>query len=79
MVSKTDLSLSDGQKYYRILEGEHSAILLTFIKLHVPFVIKTSVLSILSVRFRPVFTVGNNPLHSYGFSKKNLDAINFVF
>ena len=32
------LSLNAGQKYCRMLQGEHSAILLTFIKL--PFVIK---------------------------------------
>ena len=35
-----------GQKYCRMLQGEHSAILLIFIKL--PFVIKIIVLSILS-------------------------------
>ena len=38
------LSLNIGQKYYRMLQGEHSAILLTFIKL--PFVIKIFVLFI---------------------------------
>ena len=37
------LSLNAGQKYCRMLQGEHSAILLTFIKL--PFVIKLFVLS----------------------------------
>ena len=36
------LSLNAGQKYCRMLQGEHSAILLTFIKL--PFVIKIFVL-----------------------------------
>ena len=36
--------LNAGQKYCRMLQGEHSAILSTFIKL--PFVIKISVLSI---------------------------------
>ena len=35
---KDQLSLNAGQKYCRMLQGEHSAILLTFIKL--PFVIK---------------------------------------
>ena len=35
------LSLNAGQKYCRMLQGEHSAILSTFIKL--PFVIKTFV------------------------------------
>ena len=38
------LSLNAGEKYCRMLQGEHSAILLTFIKL--PFSIKTFVLSI---------------------------------
>ena len=38
------LSLNAGQKYCKMLQGEHSAILSTFIKL--PFVIKISVLSI---------------------------------
>ena len=37
------LSLNAGQKYCRMLQWEHPAILLTFIKL--PFVIKTYVLS----------------------------------
>ena len=39
------LSLNAGQKYCRMLQWEHSAILLTFIKL--PFVIKIFVLSFL--------------------------------
>ena len=39
------LSLNAGQKYYRMLQGEHSAILLTFIEL--PFVIEIFVLSFL--------------------------------
>ena len=43
------LSLNAGQKYCRMLQGEHSAILLTCIKL--PFVIKTFVLAFLSGRF----------------------------
>ena len=38
------LSLNAGQKYCRMLQGEHSAILSTFIKLQL--VIKISVLSI---------------------------------
>ena len=46
------LSLNAGQKYCRMLPLEHSAILLTFIKL--PFAIKTFVLSILSGRLRQV-------------------------
>ena len=46
------LSLNAGQRYSRMLQGEHSAILLTFIKL--PYVIKIFVLSILSGRLRQV-------------------------
>ena len=46
------LSLNAGQKYCRMLQGEHSAILLTFIKL--PFIIKIFVLSIFSGRFTQV-------------------------
>ena len=44
-----------GQKYCRMLQGEHSAILLTFIKL--PFVIKIFVLSIFEWQFYTGFTV----------------------
>ena len=47
------LSLNAGQKYCRMLQGEHSAILSTFIKL--PFSIKTFVLSVLSGRLTKVF------------------------
>ena len=49
------LSLNAGQKYCRMLQGEHSAILLTFIKL--PFVIKIFVLSIFEWPFYIGFTV----------------------
>ena len=48
-------SLNAGQKYYRMLQGEHSAILLTFIKL--PIVIKTFVLTIFGWPFYTGFTV----------------------
>ena len=41
---RSKVLLNVGQKYYRLLQGEHSVILLTFIKL--PFVIKIFVLSI---------------------------------
>ena len=44
------LSLNAGQKYCRILQGEHSAIVLSFIKL--PFVKRIFGLSILSGRLR---------------------------
>ena len=49
------LSLNVGQKYCKMLQGEHSEILLTFIKL--PFVIKTFVLSIFEWPFYAGFTV----------------------
>ena len=46
------LSINEGQKYCRMLPLEHSAILLTFIKL--PFVIKIFALSIFEWRFTQV-------------------------
>ena len=49
------LSLNAGQKYCRMLQWEHSAILSTFIKL--PFVIKTCVLSIFELPLKTGFTV----------------------
>ena len=49
------LSLNAGQKYCRMLQGEHSAILSTFIKL--PFVIKICVLSIFEWPLKTSFTV----------------------
>ena len=49
------LSLNAGQKYCRMLHGEHSAILLTFIKL--PFAFKTLVLSIFEWPLKTGFTV----------------------
>ena len=51
------ISLNAGQKYRRMLQGEHSAILLTFIKL--PFVIKIFVLTIFEWLFYTSFTVLN--------------------
>ena len=50
------LSLNADQKYCGMLQGEHSAILSTFIKL--PFVIKIFVLSIFEWPFYTGFTVG---------------------
>ena len=44
IVFQDQLSLNAGQKYCRMLQKEHSAILMTFIK--IPFVIKILVLSI---------------------------------
>ena len=54
------LSFNAGQKYCRMLQGEHSAILLTFIKL--PFVIKILVLSIFVWPFYTGFTIYHCPL-----------------
>ena len=48
------VTLNAGQKYCRMLQGEHSAILLTFIKL--PFSIKTLVLSIFKWPLKTGFT-----------------------
>ena len=53
--SQYQLSLTVGQKYCRMLKGEHSAILLTFIKL--PSVIKIFVLSIFGWQLKTGFTV----------------------
>ena len=52
---KSLVSLNAGQKYCRMLQGEHSAIPLTLIKL--PFVIKIFVLSIFEWSFYTGFTV----------------------
>ena len=49
------LFLNAGQKYCRMLQWEHSAILLTFIKL--PFAIKIFVSSILEWQIKTGFTV----------------------
>ena len=54
------LSLHAGQKYCRMFQGEHSAILLTLIKL--PFVIKIVLCLFLSGHLRQVFAVTKNPL-----------------
>ena len=54
---KTNYRLNTGLKYCRMLQGEHSAILLTFIKL--PVVIKTFVLTICEWPFYTGFTVRN--------------------
>ena len=50
-------SLNAGQKYCRMLQGEHSAILSTFIKL--PFIIMIFVLSIFEWLFYTGFTVNH--------------------
>ena len=51
------ISPNAGQKYCRMLQGEHSAALLTFIKL--PFSIKTFILSILKWPLKTGLTVTN--------------------
>ena len=75
------LSLNAGQKYCRMLQGEHSAILLTFIKL--PFVIKIFVLSIFEWPFYTGFSlhVMVFKLHNilYGFLKEKQLTHNFLF
>ena len=53
--SQDQLSLNAGQKYCRMLQGEHSAILSPFINL--PFAIKNFVLAIFEWRFYIGFTV----------------------
>ena len=51
------LSLNAGQKYCRMLKGEHSAKLFTFIKLPFVIIIKIFVLSIFEWPFYTGFTV----------------------
>ena len=55
IVFQDKLSLNASEKYCRMLQREHSAILLTFIKL--PVVIKTFVLTIFEWLFYTGFTV----------------------
>ena len=57
------LCLNAGQRYCRMLQMEHSAILLNFIKL--PFVIKIFVLSIFEWLFYTGFTVYWKPINRY--------------
>ena len=57
------LSLNAGRKYCRMLQGENSAILSTFIKLQ--FAIKTFVLSTFEWRLKTDFT-GEAFLDQYG-------------
>ena len=61
------LLLNAGQKYCRMLQGEHSAILSIFIKL--PFVIKICVLSIFEWLLKTGFTV-LSLYRQMGFSMK---------
>ena len=55
IVFQDQLLLNAGQKYCRMFQEQHSAILSTFIKL--PFVIKIFVLSIFKWRLKTGFTV----------------------
>ena len=55
IVFQDRVSLNAGQKYCRMLQGEHSAILSTFVKL--PFVIKIFVLPIFEYPLKTGFTV----------------------
>ena len=66
------LSLNASQKYCRMLQVEHSAIILTFIKL--PFVIKIFVLSNFEWPFYTGFTVVPKP-HVLAYLTSNLPLI----
>ena len=63
---RDQLSLNAGQKYCRMLQGEHSAILLTFIE--IAFVIKIFILSIFELPFYTGLTV-----YVYGFIVMSAD------
>ena len=58
------LSLNAGHQYCRMLQGEHSSILSTFIKL--PFVFNTFVLSIFEWPLKTGFTVCHSRCHAVG-------------
>ena len=70
------LSLNAGQKYCRMPQGEHSAILLTFIKL--PFVFKIFVLSFLEWLFYTGFTLFKDQLSTL-FPNRELSGRVFDF
>ena len=61
------LALNAGQKYCRMFQGEHSVILLTFIKL--PFVIKIFVFSIFEWLFYTGFTVDEGSEKNKGLTR----------
>ena len=61
-VFNTKLLFNAGQKYCRMLQRKHSAILSTFIKL--PFVIKIFVLSIFEWPLKTGFTVSGRQMNS---------------
>ena len=66
------LLLNAGQKYCKMLQGEHSAILSTFIKLQ--FVIKISVLYIFEWPLKTGFTVYSflSKIHKYNVRRQVL-------
>ena len=57
IIFQDKLSLNVGQKYCRMLQAEHSAVLSTFIIFKLPFVIKIFVLSNFEWLFYTGFTV----------------------
>ena len=62
IVFLNQVSLNAGQKYCRMLQGEHSSILSTFIKL--PLVVKMFVLSIFEWPLKTGFTVYHKTVKS---------------
>ena len=70
-------SINAGQRYCRMLQGEHSAILSTVIKL--PVSIKTFVLYILSGRLRQVLLyIVLNVVHEYSVISEILARVYFL-
>ena len=67
------LLLNEGQKYCRILQVEHSAILLTFIKL--PTIFKIMVLSIFCGHFIQVLLNGRLSLHFHIYKAKKKEDL----
>ena len=70
------LSLNAGQKYCRMLQGEHSAMLSTFIKL--PFAIKICVLSVFEWPLKTGFTVCIPKIIKNLISRAMADSKNLV-
>ena len=66
------ISLNTGQKYCRMLQAEHSAILSTFIKLQ--FVIRIFVLSIFEWLLKTGFSVNGNKLFSRVIQEMSLSV-----
>ena len=67
------LTLYAGQKYCRMLQGEHSTILSTFIKL--PFAIKIFVLSIFKWPLKTGFTVSLSGQHDVALFESTRKSI----